>query len=64
MIARASKRTPAQVRELVQSWYDRQVAVISQAFGDKWPEHQDWVEDYLREEVRALLIAKGWRPKK
>jgi coproporphyrinogen III oxidase len=56
--------TPAEVKDLAQQWFDKQIAAISEKHGDKWPEHKEWIEDYLREEIRERLIARGWRSKK
>ena len=55
--------TPAQIRARAQVWYDRQIDILSKAHGPSWPEHRAWIEDYLKEEIRARLHALGWRPK-
>lgn len=64
MIKDRSSHTPAQIRELSEKWYDRQVEVISMAHGPSWPQHREWIEDYLKAELRDRLIELGWRPKK
>lgn len=64
MITERPNLTPAEMREQAQRWFDRQIAIISKAHGDRWPDHKEWIEDYLREEIRERLIARGWRPKK
>ena len=51
----------AEVKAAAQAWYQRQVAVCAAAHGDQWPENQAWIEDYLREELRQRLVARGWR---
>lgn len=56
--------SPAEMRERAKAWFDRQVEILAKAHGDKWPEHREWVESYLREEIRERLIALGWRPKR
>jgi hypothetical protein len=56
--------SPTQMRERAQAWFDRQVETLAKAHGDSWPDHREWVEAYLREEIRQRLIALGWRPKK
>ncbi len=38
------------------------MASIAKAHGASWPEHKEWIEDYLREELRERLHALGWRP--
>lgn len=63
MIVDRPNLTPVQMRERAQQWFDRQIAVISKAHGPAWPEHREWIEDYLREEIRERLIAMGWRKK-
>jgi hypothetical protein len=54
----------AEARQLAQEWFDRQIATISKAHGDSWPEHREWIEDYLREEIRERLEARGWKRRK
>lgn len=56
--------TPAEVREKAAAWYARQVELLAKCHGDRWPEHREWVESYLKEELRQRLIALGWRPKR
>ncbi|MET3371803.1 hypothetical protein ABIC89_000844 [Variovorax boronicumulans] len=55
--------TPEEVRARAVAWYDRQIVVIALAHGASWPEHRDWIESYLKEEIRDRLLALGWRPK-
>lgn len=55
--------TPEQVLALAKQWHARQVEILCTALGPSWPEHREWVLDYLREEVRLRLIARGWRPR-
>lgn len=55
--------TPAQIRARTAAWYDRQIAVIAMAHGSSWPEHRDWIEGYLKQEIRERLLELGWRPK-
>lgn len=56
-------QTPAQIRAAAQAWYERQIEVAAMAHGSSWPQHREWVEAYLREELRERLIALGWRPR-
>jgi hypothetical protein len=63
VIADRPNLTRDEALRLAQEWFDRQIATISKAHGDSWPEHREWIEDYLREEIRERLIARGWRPK-
>jgi hypothetical protein len=53
----------AEVRALAERWHQRQVEVAAQCLGPSWPAHREWIENYLAEEVRQKLIARGWRPK-
>ena len=55
--------TPAMVRAKSEAWYAKQLETLRRCHGDRWPEHRAWVEDYLKEELRARLVALGWRPK-
>lgn len=59
-----AQHTPAEIRALSQQWYDRQIQTISKAHGPSWPAHREWIEDYLKTELRERLVALGWRPKK
>lgn len=58
------QETPAEIRAKADAWFARQCAISERALGDKWPEMREWVEDYLRQEIKERLIARGWRPKK
>lgn len=55
--------SPDEVRKRAATWYERQLQLAAAAHGNAWPEHREWVEDYLKEELRLRLIARGWRPK-
>ncbi|HUD34588.1 MAG TPA: hypothetical protein VMR43_16520 [Variovorax sp.] len=55
--------SPAQMREQARAWYEKQIEVIALAHGSSWPTHRDWVDAYLREEIRERLLELGWRPK-
>lgn len=55
--------TPEQILALAQAWYRRQVEILRTAHGTSWPAHREWITDYLRQEVRQRLIARGWRPR-
>lgn len=64
MIIEKPNLTPAEMRERAQQWFDRQIEILSKAHGPSWPNHETWIKDYLREEIRQRLRALGWRPKK
>lgn len=53
----------ADIRARAEDWYARQIRTIAEAHGDSWTEHREWIEDYLREELRQRLHALGWRAK-
>jgi hypothetical protein len=53
--------TAAQVRAEAQCWYDRQLEVSARCLGSDWPVYREWIEDYLKTELRERLIAMGWR---
>lgn len=57
----AEPETAAQVLATAEAWYRRQVELLRKCHGTSWPQHREWVLDYLREEARQRLIARGWR---
>lgn len=57
------KLTPGEIRQRVKAWYYRQIEIISKAHGPSWPEHKDWIDAYLAEEIRQRLLELGWRDK-
>lgn len=59
----ATGMTPADVLAMAEVWYQRQLELLARCHGDRWPEHRDWIEAYLREQLRQRLIERGWRPK-
>lgn len=46
-----------------EAWYQRQLVILKKAHGPSWPANREWLEDYLKEELRQRFIANGWRPK-
>lgn len=56
--------TPEQIRVEARRWYERQVAVLQACHGKRWPDVQEWLEGYLREQLRQRLMELGWRPKR
>jgi len=59
----SDRETVAQIRAQAQLWYDDKVNIYRRILGTFWPEHEEWVKAYLRQELRERLIARGWRPK-
>ncbi len=64
MIKDNPHHSPAQIRELSEKWYARQIELLAACHGKDWETNREWLEDYLRADLRARLIALGWRPKK
>jgi hypothetical protein len=54
--------SPETVRASANRWYQQQRDLAARCLGTTWPEHREWVEHYLRAELRDRLIAIGWRP--
>ena len=59
----ADDLTPDEIRAQAKAWYQRQIDVLSKAHGESWEANREWVEDYLKEELRQRLEARGWRKK-
>ena len=38
-----------------QAWYTRQLAKLEQAHGSNWPDHREFLEAYLNEELLESL---------
>lgn len=55
--------TPSEIRDQADEWYRRQVETLSRSHGSSWPEHREWVEQFLKEELRQRLRELGWAPK-
>lgn len=64
MNAPTMDQAAAQDRAVAENWYRQQIGRVSQCLGPSWPAHREWVEAYLAEEVRQMLIERGWRPKR
>lgn len=56
-------QTPAEIRALAAAWYQQQIARTEKCLGTFWPEHREWIESYLKEELKQKLIERGWRLK-
>lgn len=50
------------IRAQAQAWYESQMAKAERSLGPLWPAFKDWIDDYVRAELRERLIARGWRP--
>ncbi len=55
--------TPAEMLSAAEAWYARQLKALALCHGNRWPEFEEWLSCYLREQLRQRLIERGWRPK-
>lgn len=55
--------SPEEVLQRAEHWYRRQLELLERCHGSQWPKHREWIQSYLRAELRERLIAEGWRPK-
>ena len=53
--------TAAELQAKAEQWFRQQVERAQARHGSRWDEHRDWIVDYLREQVRQRLAARGWR---
>lgn len=53
--------TAAEIRAAAQQWYEQEIERCAAAHGEHWPANRQWIDAYLREELRQRLIARGWR---
>lgn len=53
--------TAAEIKAVAMKWYERELVSCATAHGDRWPANRQWIDAYLREELRQRLIARGWR---
>lgn len=59
---RASRaKSPEEIRQLAEAWYGAQVEKLSRLHGAEWPKYREWLESYLRGELRKRLFEIGWR---
>jgi len=54
----------AETLGLAERWFDGQCAALARRHGSAWPKHREWIEAFLREELRQRLAALGWSAKK
>lgn len=60
-MATQTSATPAQVRAAAKQWFERQLALLQRQHGSRWPEHEQWLRDYLAQQLRSRLVERGWR---
>lgn len=63
MKVQAKQLTPTEIRARSEAWFARQVETLAMCHGKAWPDRREWIESYLKDELRQRLIAIGWRPK-
>lgn len=51
----------AEIKLAAQRWYDQQLQRAADAHAARWGANREWVESYLRTELKLRLIARGWR---
>jgi hypothetical protein len=56
--------SPAEIKAKAAAWFESQIAIQKARHGDMWPSHREWVEGYIKEELRQRLMVLGWRPKR
>lgn len=49
---------PPDVLPKAREWWARQMQQLARSHGSKWPEHRQWLADYLNEEVRERLAKR------
>ena len=64
MKVEAHPLTPIEIRECAEAWFARQVEVLAMCHGRDWPSRREWCEAFLKEELRARLLALGWVAKR
>lgn len=52
--------TATEIKAAAQRWYERELQQAEVTHGARWPEHKEWVDDYLRAELKLRLVARGW----
>jgi hypothetical protein len=60
-VNRMSSLSPAEIEQLAAAWFERELERSRGKMGDaEFAKHREWIADYLREEIRERLIARGW----
>ena len=50
---------PADLLPQTRAWWSRQMEQLAKAHGDRWPDHREWLADYLNADIRERLKARG-----
>lgn len=46
-----------ELRARANRWHTAELERATRGMGRRWPEHREWVDDYVRTELRELLLA-------
>ncbi len=55
------KNIPPALLPKARAWFDRQIKHLEQAHGASWPDHREWLCDYLNAELREHLASREKR---
>lgn len=50
---------PPEYLPKARDWFQRQMERCAEKHGASWPEHREWLADYINEELRQHLESKG-----
>lgn len=48
---------PSELRPQARAWFDKEIARLEKLHGAKWPDHRDWLADYLNAEIMERVRA-------
>lgn len=49
---------PVELRPKAREWFARQMARCAASHGTRWPDHREWLADYLNAELAEHLAKK------
>lgn len=61
---RAPTLSPAEVRQRAERWFEAQLTKLAKAHGTHWASNREWVEDYLKAQLRERLMQLRWRERR
>jgi hypothetical protein len=47
---------PAELLPKARAWFAQEMARLEKLHGDKWPDHRDWLAEYVSEELRERAM--------
>jgi len=50
---------PADLLPKARAWFARQMAQCAASHGSRWPDHREWIADYLNAELREHVARKA-----